>query len=200
MKKYFSTFFAFFCFVFLVCVVGAETETQNSSASFYSRVLRCHIVANSDSHYDQNIKHKVRDGLEPLMRELFCDCNTVDEALSVANESKELFESTAKNVLCENNCNQQVKVIVGRENYTEKTYGGIVFPEGEYLSVRVVLGDGRGKNWWCVLFPMLNEIGVEEEGILFSSNGQGSTESKKENGGIEIFGCRIKLRILEFFE
>ena len=196
MKKYFSTFFALFCFLMLLLIIGAEAENANGSDVVCSEVLRLHIVANSDSVQDQSIKYKVRDGLLPTVQGLFCQCETVDEALCVANANRERLEDEVRRILAENNCSQKVCVDIGRASYPQKAYGGIIFPKGEYLSVRILLGEGVGQNWWCVLFPSLCDIGIEQESVAAASDGQ----LHKEKGGIEIFGCRIKLRILEFFE
>lgn len=195
LKKYFSTFFALFCFLMLLLIIGAEAENANGSDVVCSEVLRLHIVANSDSVQDQSIKYKVRDGLLPTVQGLFFKCRTVDEALCVANANRERLEDEARRILAENDCSQKVCVDIGRASYPQKVYGGIVFPKGEYLSVRILLGEGVGQNWWCVLFPSLCDIGIEQESVA-ASDGQ----LHKEKGGIEIFGCRIKLKILEFFE
>lgn len=196
LKKYFSTFFALFCFLALLCIIGAEAENRSVSAAVYSDILRLHIVANSDSTQDQSIKYKVRDGLLPTVQSLFSECKTVDEALFKANGNKTRLENEARRILAENCCDQKVHVEVGRAHYPQKTYGGIVYPEGEYLSVRILLGEGDGQNWWCVLFPSLCDIGIEQESVAAASGGQ----VHKDDGGIELFGCRIKLKILEFFE
>ena len=200
MKKYFSTFFALFCFGLLMCCVGVSAVSSDSSVSVYSDVLRLHIVANSDSHQDQSIKYKVRDGIAALTKDMFGSCKSAQEALLVANENKALLESAAREILKENQSGESVNVEIGMAHYTEKTLNGIVFPEGEYLSVRVILGKGEGQNWWCVLFPSLCDVGIEQEGVTVSSGKTANKQTQKQTGGIEIFGCRVKLKILEYFE
>jgi len=93
---------------------------------------------------------------------------------------------------------------VGKELYPEKNYGDLVFPKGEYLSVRVIIGDGKGKNWWCVLFPPLCNIGVVEQDRVLSSYGINQEEIEKlkdkHNRGITLSDCRITLKIFDLFD
>ena len=140
-----------------------------------------------------------------LTDKLFFDCNDVNMAFDIANKNKHIIEKTAKDVLLKNECNKDVKVVVGKENYPEKTYGSLVFPAGEYLSVRVLIGEGKGQNWWCVLFPPLCNAGIKEDDtVIMSGYGINEEEIKKleensKDGSIEIFGCRIRLGILDLF-
>lgn len=203
MKNIFSTIFAFICLCALVFCTCISALGENAPSTLYGEVLRLHVLANSDSEDDQKLKILVRDGLIDVTKELFSDCKNVDEALQIAKNSKELLTKTAKGILEDKGCDSDVRVVVGKENYPEKNYGSLVFPKGEYLSVRVLIGEGKGKNWWCVLFPPLCSAGVtEDEGKILSSYGIDEKEVEKlkeKDGGIEIFGCRIKLKILEMF-
>lgn len=188
MKKYFSTFFALFCFVLLVVCTGVSVNESSLSSAFCSDVLRFHIIANSDSYEDQDLKYRVRDGIAPLVEKLFCECSTKDEAYRIAKENRAVLENAAQEVLSQCGSSQAVRAYVGKQRYPRKTLDGIVFPEGEYLSLRLVIGDGNGRNWWGVLFPSFLDTGVKQE------------NNPANDGGIEIFGCRIKLKILEYFE
>ena len=162
------------------------------------------MVANSDSHADQEIKLIVRDKTLEIVEPMLYDCKSVQQALSVFTENRHLVEQTANSVLKENGCNMDAKVVVGKKYYPEKTYEGIVFPEGEYLSVRVLIGEGKGKNWWCVLFPRLKTAGVTEQRKLVLSDGIDKKEAdaalkNEEKGSVEIFDCRVRLKIADLF-
>ena len=193
LKKYFSTLFAVVCaFVLSACLCTSAYDSEKS-AGVYSDILRLHIIANSDSYADQSMKYKVRDEVTPLFRDLFSECGTVTEALEIAHDNKALFETAARRVLEQSGGDRRAKVLVGKAYYPEKTLGSRVFPEGEYLSVRVVLGDGNGRNWWCVLFPSFCDIGIESEEKALD-------DITADDGGVEIFGCRVKLKILDFLK
>lgn len=205
MKKYFSTFFAAFCFAALLLCIGTSNVSGVGSANLYGKVLRLHVLANSDSGEDQLLKYKVRDGLLECTKELFCECGSVNEALDVAKENRHILEKRASDVLLQNGCTKRAEIVIGKEKYPEKKYGSLTFPEGEYLSVRVLIGDGEGKNWWCVLFPPLCNAGIEDGAQVLSCYGIDEKEIEKlekenDERGIELFGCRIKLKILEIFD
>lgn len=205
MKKKLSTFFSLFCFFTLLLGIGVSTVTPVLPCSIYGKVLRLHVLANSDSQEDQDIKLLVRDGLLCVTQELFYGCTGVDEALRIAGENTELLEKAAIRVLRQNKSKDGVRVVVGKERYPERTYGGFTFPKGEYLSLRVLIGEGKGRNWWCVLFPPLCNAGVENPQEVLISHGMDKEDVEKlktENDkySIEIFGCRVKLKILELFK
>ena len=204
LKKNISTIFAYICFALLLVCIGTDAVGRVSHASLYGRVLRLHVLADSDSKEDQELKLLVRDGLLSVTETLFYDCTDAYEALGVAEKNKDAFRAAAKKVLSENGCYKDVTVVTGIEKYPERTYGGLKFPEGEYLSVRVLIGSGKGKNWWCVLFPPLCNAGIEEGASILSSYGIDKDEIEKlqkeaRKDAVEIFGCRIKLKILDFF-
>ena len=203
MKKYFSTFFALLCLFGLVLCMNLSAADA-MSASLYSNVLRLHVIANSDSDKDQKLKLAVRDGMLELTAGLFSDCRSADEAVIVAEKNKHVLEQTAKSVLLKNGCNEDAEIVIGKERYPEKKYGRLTFPEGEYLSVRVLIGEGKGKNWWCVLFPPLCNYTGTDEGRVLESYGVDKECVKRleqENAakGIELFGCNIRLKFLDFF-
>lgn len=204
MKKNVSTLFALFCFFILFALLGISAKEGVSSASICSDVLRLHVIANSDSKPDQDMKYKVRDGILAVTHELFSECMNVSEAVRIADVNKDLLKDAAKQVLEQNGSDREVSVLVGKENYPEKTYGSLTFPKGEYLSVRVIIGDGKGKNWWCVLFPPLCNVGVVEQDRVLSSYGINKEEVEKlkdkHNGGITLSGCRITFKIFDLFD
>lgn len=206
MKKNLSTFFAFFCFVILVLFLGVSAVDSVSSSTIYGKVLRLHVLANSDSKEDIEMKYRVRDALLDVTGRLFLDCENVEDALERANENKRLLCDVARGVLDDGGCAKDVNVVIGKEDYPEKTYSTLTFPEGEYLSVRVIIGNGDGKNWWCVLFPPLCNAGItDDDGRLLVSYGIDENEVKKleeqeRKNSFEIFGCRVKLKILDYLK
>ena len=204
MKKTISTLFALFCLCTVVFATGISSFSYSSASTIYGKVVRLHVLANSDSARDQDIKYLVRDELLKVTNILFKDCKNVSEALGTARKEKALLADTAERVLLQNGCKETVSVVIGKEQYPEKKYASLTFPEGEYLSVRVLIGEGEGKNWWCVLFPPLCNAGVEETGKVMESCGIDKEEIAKlerenDDGAVEIFGCKVKLKILEWF-
>jgi stage II sporulation protein R len=104
LKKYFSTFFALFCFFVLCFCVGVYGADSGLEEQICPEVLRFHILANSNSDDDQQLKIVVRDEIAPLMNQLFENCKNVDEALCVANKNTKLIKKVAESVLLKNAC------------------------------------------------------------------------------------------------
>ena len=121
----------------------------------YDKVLRLHVLANSDSEEDQALKLRVRDRIVELAGERLQDCETLAEVSTRLDALKTELEGAAREVVTEAGYDYPVSVTLGKETYPRKRYDGLCFPSGEYLSCRVILGEGEGENWWCVLFPPL---------------------------------------------
>ena len=114
-------------------------------------VLRLHILANSDSRSDQALKLRVRDALLPLFEEKA----TYDDARAfVLSHGKALLE-TCQATLTEAGAPYGAQLLLGESAFPDRTYGNARFPAGTYDALQVILGDGAGHNWWCVLFPPL---------------------------------------------
>lgn len=124
-----------------------------SEAQIYDSCVRLHVIANSDSEEDQALKLKVRDAL--LSRVSEYEADSKQEALLKMQEERESLTRLAKEVIKENGYEYDVKTEIGLENYPTRDYEGFSLPAGEYASVRVIIGEGSGQNWWCVLYPPL---------------------------------------------
>lgn len=121
----------------------------------YNKVVRLHVLANSDSEKDQAVKLKVRDAILDITVPLLQDCKTKEEAVQCLEDNQILFIKTAQSVLREQGFDDAVSIEMGLEDYPTRTYDSLCFPAGEYISMRVCLGEGEGQNWWCCLFPPL---------------------------------------------
>lgn len=117
-------------------------------------VVRLHIIANSDSQEDQAVKLKVRDSVLAYMRSINSPKNK-EEALAVIKDSTQVFKEIADGVLKQENFEYEASAEVGCFTFPAKQYGSAWYPAGEYDALKVTLGDGKGKNWWCVMFPPL---------------------------------------------
>ncbi|MBO4931440.1 MAG: stage II sporulation protein R [Clostridia bacterium] len=119
----------------------------------YEDVLRLHVIAESDSADDQALKLKVRDAVLACVSAAVGDCTSFEEANAVVTAMSEEIRSAAEACVRENGGNCSVAVELSPEKYPRRDYGSACLPAGVYQSLRVTLGDGAGKNWWCVLFP-----------------------------------------------
>ncbi len=123
--------------------------------SIRDEVVRLHILANSDSDIDQNVKLIVRDKLLQSGNELFSGNMTVKNAYSRLSDNKEVIEAYINNILSEEGFDYGAEVYLVNEYYPTRAYETFTLPAGEYLSFKVILGNGEGHNWWCVMFPPL---------------------------------------------
>lgn len=145
----------------LVCLMVAVVITVAANAilplgeqKVYDSIIRLHILANSDTAGDQSVKYMVRDAMLEKAEKIFENEN-IDQAKITVSEYRDRLKEIALEVLEENGFDYGVDIILGTENYPTREYDGISFPAGDYYSLRVVLGEGGGQNWWCVLFPPL---------------------------------------------
>lgn len=141
-------------FVILAAVV-CDCLPIHGEAEVRDKILRLHVIAASDSARDQGIKLSVRDAVLDAVGELLADAKTLPEAVAAVEAGRDEITSAARARLRENGSDADVCLELGREIYPTRDYGEIRLPAGEYTSLRVIIGEGEGQNWWCVLFPTL---------------------------------------------
>lgn len=120
-----------------------------------NEVFRLHVLANSDSEEDQALKLKVRDRLLDETGELFSECITKEEAMSTAKANLAYLEQVAQDEIYKQGYTYGVTVEVENIFFNNRQYDDITMPAGNYDALRVLIGEGAGQNWWCVLFPAM---------------------------------------------
>ena len=123
--------------------------------AIYDTVVRLHVLANSDSEEDQALKLRVRDAVLEVTTPLVEGCGTQAEAIAAIEGGMEDIRAAAQRVIDDVGRTDDVSVLLGEEEYPTRTYDSCCFPAGEYVSLRVCIGEAEGQNWWCVLFPPL---------------------------------------------
>lgn len=138
----------------LICaVVLSFARFELRCDDLRDNLLRLHIIANSDSTDDQNIKLAVRDAILESSVDIFKDCSSVDDAIEVAKSQVQVFNGIANNVLRNADFNYEANTTVEEQYFNTRTYDDFTLPAGNYNSLVINLGDSQGKNWWCVVFP-----------------------------------------------
>ena len=117
------------------------------------RVFRLHIIANSDSPEDQALKLRVRDEITEDTKDIFRDCRTKDEAIKAASENIDDIRHKAQEIIKKNGSSLDCDAYVTRMNFDTRVYEDFSLPGGSYDALRIVIGEGQGHNWWCVLYP-----------------------------------------------
>ena len=142
-----------FCIFILVGMILLGVLPTHGETEIYDSVLRLHVLANSDSEYDQALKLRVRDGVLAATAQLLSDCTTRDQAVAVMSDNLETVRQAALAVVDAEGAKYDVTIKLCEEEYPTKNYESVCFPAGSYMSLQVCIGEAEGKNWWCVLFP-----------------------------------------------
>lgn len=138
-----------------VCMIYLLILGEQDAREVRESVLRFHVVAKSDSPEDQGLKLKVRDGIFEMLRPLFSDCETREEAIKVADANRMALQAEAERILRAEGCEESVTLDLGTRFFPTKTYGALSFPAGQYQAVSIRIGEAKGRNFWCVLYPAL---------------------------------------------
>ena len=141
----------FFIYVSLCAISYAYDISEDISSS----VFRLHVIANSDSESDQNLKYLVRDNLLNYMNNICANCSSKEEAITIAKAHIDDFNQIALNTIHSEGYNYNVTVNIGNFEFPTKYYGDISLPAGYYDALKVEIGNAKGQNWWCVMFPPL---------------------------------------------
>ena len=146
---------------------GMQVEAKANAVQekLSGEVFRFHVLANSDSKEDQELKMKVKEAVVDYMCENLSDAGNAAEAKAWAIRHKEELIRTAREVLQKEGCNDQITAEVVRCEFPDKTYGDITFPAGWYDALRIKIGKAQGHNWWCVVFPSLCLPAVSEDSL-----------------------------------
>ena len=193
-----------FIYIFLLSINYTQAVSLNLSDS----VFRLHIIANSDSSDDQNLKLKVRDNIIDYMNTLTENTSNKDEVISIASNHLNTFIEIALNTIKDNGYNYNVNIEIGNFYFPTKSYSNISFPAGNYDALKIEIGKAIGQNWWCVLFPPLCFVNsttgiVPEDSKNILKENMDSESYKHINEGnnneTNTSDIKIKFKIIEFF-
>ncbi len=182
--------------VLLISILGAAVPV-NGEVKLYDKIIRLHVIANSDSEEDQALKLKVRDAALECMDGFISDDATLEQSKQILQANEPALLSACGQVIEDSGKDYDVKIKYGVETYPEREYEGVTLPAGDYYSVRIVIGEGEGQNWWCVLFPPLCIGAAKDHGQKLAAAGLTKDEIdiiSDSNSGKYV----IKFRFLEF--
>lgn len=145
--KFVLSFVGVFAIALAVLFCGQKPESVNED------YMRIHITANSTSSQDENVKYMVKDAVTNFLIPILSEAETKSEAEIVVSQNLQKIEEIANSVIKSNSLNYSSKVCIDFEQMPARAYDNLVLDEGVYQSLNIVLGDGKGDNWWCVVFP-----------------------------------------------
>ena len=138
---------------FIVCSLMSMTSFSAQSESISQSVLRLHIMANSDSKKDQELKLNVRNLVQNICYNMYSDTDTLDEAEKIVSQNLDAIKEQVQNEVYRQGFDYSVNAQLVNMYFTNRVYDNITLPAGYYDAVRITLGEGKGHNWWCVMFP-----------------------------------------------
>lgn len=180
----------------IICGALNINAFSQQCESIREKMLRMHVIANSDSEEDQQLKLKVRDAVLSAGKEVFDGSITATEAKEKITPYIDYLENTALETIKNEGFDYNVKITVEKEYFSTRTYdNSVTLPAGYYTAVKVIIGEGKGQNWWCVMFPpMCLPTAVAEceiSDVLTEDETEIVTETEK---------YKFKFKIVEFFE
>ena len=137
----------------VVAILFSICSFAKTSEEIRSDVLRLHVIANSDTSVDQNLKLRLRDYILQEGKDIFNGSINVENAVEKIEPVLPELEKSAKAFVNRAGFDYDVKISLSNEYFTTRTYETVTLPAGKYLALRVVIGSGEGHNWWCVMFP-----------------------------------------------
>ena len=171
------------CVGFVVAILFTLVPFEGECREISSQVFRVHILANSDSPLDQNLKLKVRDALIKESEHLFVDVHSKEDAKTVVEENLPYFVSVARDVVKAEGFNYSVSGSVSNLYFDTRYYDDVTMPGGFYDALQIRIGDAQGKNWWCVMYPSLCIYSASDNDTLdekLSSSQYNIISSEKE--------------------
>lgn len=210
-NNFFQKYLSFIFALLLIFELSSATLPVNGEEAIYDKILRLHVLANSDSDADQALKLKVRDAVLSELEKVYADYGVTDikTAEAAVNAASERLISSARNVILSSGSDYSVELEICNEHYPTREYENVSLPAGVYRSVKVKIGAAEGKNWWCVLFPELclasasrdaaDVYVYEENGEKFVAAGFTPSELRiiTDSGEGKI---KIKFRVLEIID
>lgn len=188
--------------IIYVCI-SAVSYTHAVTTDIADSVFRLHVIANSNSDEDQNLKYIVRDKVIEYMSSISQNASSKEEVIKIAKANLDKIQAIASQTIRENGYTYSVNVEVGNFSFPSKRYGDITLPPGYYDALRIKIGKAEGQNWWCVMFPPLCFVDVTS-GVVPDE----SKEIVKENLSKEEFDLisknsnevKVKFKIVEVLQ
>lgn len=168
--------------------------------SIAKEIIRFHVIANSDSDEDQQLKYQVKDALVQYMQPYLKEAKNIEEAREIILDMLPLIQNVASHVIEENDYKYDVTASILSSYFPMKVYGDYTFPPGQYEALQVRIGNAQGRNWWCVIFPPL--CFVDETYSIVDEDGEEKleyllTEEEFDELKNEKVPIKIKLKIIE---
>lgn len=198
---------AMMVFVFIVSAMAFASYSETVNKSLADNLIRLHVIANSDSEQDQALKRDVRDVIIDYMKKELDESKDIKHTREIIQKDLQQIEALAAQEIHRQGKDYPVKAMLGNYPFPTKLYGDVALPAGEYEALRIVIGNGEGANWWCVLFPPLcfvdathgtvpDSVKQDLKETLSTQEYELITTADKE----EDIPVKVKFKIVELFQ
>ena len=150
-----------------IALNGSNITTKATQSDIAAKLIRFHVIANSDDKIDQGLKLKVRDSVLKYISPKLVDCKSIEQSREIINNENKNIKKIAQSVIYKNGFKYSVATTLSQENFPVKTYGNITLPQGKYEAYRIIIGTGNGQNWWCVMFPPLCFVDITKGNVSY---------------------------------
>lgn len=199
----FKRFCLIIILLFIYTIICAFSYVNAVSTDIQNSVFRLHVIANSDSKEDQALKYIVRDKVIAFINTISKNTSSKEEVIDFAKNNINNIKDIAQQTVYENGYDYKVNISIGNFAFPTKTYGDISFPAGFYDALKIEIGEAKGQNWWCVMFPPLCFVDVTS-GVVPDE----SKETIKDNLSEEEYkllsentnDVSFKFKIVEMFQ
>ncbi|MFL0267173.1 stage II sporulation protein R [Candidatus Clostridium radicumherbarum] len=165
-------------------VKGLKANNVNSMSlqnSIENKIIRFHVIANSDKAEDQALKLKVRDKVLEYIAPKLKTSKSIEESRQILMQNDTNIQKIADKVIKDNGYSYKSVTMLSKEDFPVKTYGNITLPQGEYEAYRIIIGNGSGQNWWCVMFPPLCFIDITKGEVSYKETEKAMKEVLSQN-------------------
>ena len=147
-------------------IIGKEiNKIEACTYDYKDKLIRFHVIANSDTDEDQKLKLKVRDAVISYLQPKLENSKSIDESEAIIKNEYKQLETISRNIILKNGYDYNVNLGLQYSNFPAKQYSSVVLPAGKYKALKIIIGEGKGKNWWCVMFPPLCFVD-DENGVI----------------------------------
>ena len=176
----------------VIAVVFSMIPFSAQCGNISGEVFRLHILADNDTQEAQSLKLKVRDSVLACSERICKSSHSVDEAERLTSQNLQMIADTAQRTVYKEGFDYPVKAEIKKMYFNTRRYGRVTMPSGYYNALRITLGEGKGRNWWCVMYPSLCVGASTNYSELKDKTGENEYELMTE-------GVEYRFKLLEYF-
>ena len=193
--------------IYIFFLNKTKVYSDNIQNGIAEEVIRFHVLANSDKDFDQQLKINVKNEIVKMLETMLKNSKSKEETKSMLIDNLTQINEKAKQIVKENGFDYDVKTLITKSYFPTKVYGDIRLPAGEYEALKIIIGSGKGENWWCVMFPPLcfvdatfKEVPIKDKVLLKNVLTEEEYKIVYKNANKNDIPIEIKFKIVEWWQ